>query len=177
MDYSGLIQLFRKRVSVRSYLDRDVSDEDIEKLVEAARWAPTSCNRQSWKVVVIRKGTKVFDLLASANYGGIGFANHASVLLLIIVDLRSYLMPREMNFPVNDGSIVASYMMLSAASLGLDTCWVSWQAALKRKKQIYRELKLGSYFYPICVLTLGYRQGLVNPIPREDAIYYVVGGL
>jgi len=174
MDYSELIQLLQKRVSVRTYLERDVSDKDIEKLVEAARWAPTSCNRQCWKVAVVRKSTKVFDLLASANQGGLGFANHTPVLLLIVVDLRSYWMPREMNFRVNDGSIVASYMMLAASSLGLDTCWVSWQASLKRKKQIYKELKLESYFYPICVLTLGYRNGLVNRIPREDAQYYIV---
>jgi len=177
MDYSGLIRLFQKRVSIRTYLERDVSNKDIEKLVEAARWVPTSCNRQSWKVAVIRKGTKAFDLLASANFGGLGFAKHVPVLLLIIVDLRSYGMPREMNFPVNDGSIVASYLMLTATSLGLDTCWVSWQASLKRKKRIYRELKLESYFFPICVLTLGYRKGLVARIPREDAHYYIAGTL
>ena len=177
MDYSDLIQLFQKRVSVRSYLEREVSDEDIEKLVEAARWAPTSCNRQCWKVVAVRKGTKAFDLLASANYGGVGFAEYAPVLLLIVVDLRSYWMPREMSFPVNDGSIVASYLMLAATCLGLDTCWVSWQASLKRKKQIYGELGLESYFFPICVLTLGYRKGLVDPIPREDAHYYIAGEL
>jgi len=173
MDYSRLIQLFQKRVSVRTYLERDVSNKDIEKLVGAARWAPTSCNRQSWKVAVIRKGTKVFDLLASANSGGVGFANCAPVLLLVVVDLRSYGIPWEMNFPINDGSIVASYLMLSATSLGLDTCWVSWQASLKRKKQIYKELKLKSYFFPICVLTLGYRKDLVFPIPREDTDYYI----
>lgn len=177
MDYSGLIQLFQKRVSVRSYMGRDVSDDDIGKLVEAARWAPTSCNRQSWKVAIVRKGTKAFDLLASANYGGVGFANHAPVLLFIVVDLRSYWMPKEMNFPVNDGSIVASYIMLAATSIGLDTCWISWQASLKRKKQIYKVLKLEPYFYPICVLALGYRKGQVNPIPREDARYYIVSEL
>lgn len=174
MDYSKLIQLFKKRVSVRTYQERNVPDEVISKLVEAARWAPTSCNRQSWKVVVTRKGMKAFDLLASANFGGLGFAKHAPVLLLIIVDLRSYGMPREMNFPVNDGSIVASYLMLAATSIGLDTCWVSWQASLKRKKQIYKELKLDSYFFPICVLTLGYRRSSPDMIPRENPCYYII---
>jgi nitroreductase len=173
MDYRELIQLFQKRVSVRTYLERDVSDKDIGKLVEGARWAPTSCNRQSWKVVIIRKGTKAFDLLASANFGGVGFAKHAPVLLLIVVDLRSYGIPREMNFPVNDGSIVGSYLMLLATSLGLDTCWVSWQASLKRKKQVYKELKLRTYFFPICVLTLGYCKGSVDPTPRDEANYYI----
>jgi len=79
-----------------------------------------------------------------------------------------------MNFPVNDGSIVASYFMLCATSLGLDTCWVSWQAALKIKKKIYVELKLESYLFPICVLTLGYGKESVNPAPREDVSYYIV---
>jgi len=177
MDYNDLVQLFQRRVSVRSYLERHVSDEDIEKLIEAARWAPTSCNRQSWKVAAVRKGAKAFDLLASANYGGVGFAKCAPVLLLIVADLRSYGMPREMNLPIDDGSIVASYLMLAAASLGLDTCWVSWQASLHRKKQVYSELDLPLFFYPICVLTLGYRKGMANSIPRENAHYYMVGVL
>ena len=171
--HSELIQLMQKRVSVRTYFEKDVSNDDIGKLIECARWAPTSCNRQSWKVTIIRKTTKAFDLLAGANFGGAGFANNAPVLLLLTVDLRTYGMPREMNFPVNDGSIVASYFMLCATSLGLDTCWVSWQAALKVKKKIYAELNLESYFFPICVLTLGYRKEAIDPTPRENASYYI----
>lgn len=174
MEYSELRELMQKRVSLRTYLEKDVSDGDIEKLVDLARWAPTSCNRQSWKVIVVRKGTKIFDMVARANFGGVGFANNAPVLLFVTVDLRTYDMPREMNFPVNDGSIVASYFMLCATSLGLDTCWVSWQAALKTKKKIYEELKLESYLFPICVLTLGYGNERVKPTPREDVGYYII---
>ena len=174
MEYSKLIKLMQKRVTVRTYLEKDVSNDDIEKLVGAARWAPTSCNRQSWKVTVVRKGTKIFDLLTRANFGGVGFANNAPVLLLITVDIRTYGMPREMNFPVNDGSIVASYFMLCATSLGLVTCWVSWQAALKMKNKIYEELKLEPHLFPICVLTLGYGKESVNPSPREDIGYYII---
>jgi len=112
-------------------------------------------------------------LLASANWGGVNFAKDAPVLLLVVVDLRSYGMPWEMNFPVNDGSIVATYLMLAASSLGLDTCWVSWQASLKRKKQIYKELKLKPYFFPICVLALGYRLKSVVSGAKEDVGYYI----
>jgi nitroreductase len=174
MEHSELIELMQKRVSVRSYLEKDISEDDIGKLIECVRWAPTSCNRQSWKVTIVRKDTKKFDLLARANFGGAGFANNAPVLLLLTVDLRTYGMPREMNFPVNDGSIVASYFMLGATSLGLDSCWISWQAALKTKKKIYKELELEPYLFPICVLTLGYRKDEIIATPREDINYYIV---
>jgi nitroreductase len=174
MDYDGLTQLLRNRVSVRTYADRDVDEDDIRKLVEAARWAPTSCNRQSWKVVVVKRGARPFDLLAGANYGGVGFAAQAPVLLLVVVDLRTYWLPSEMNYPISDGSIAAFCLMLAATSLGLTTCWVSWQAATGRRDAVYAELGLAPYLYPVCVLTVGYPAESAGPIPREDAAYYTI---
>lgn len=174
MRFDDLVKLFTDRVSVRNYSERRINTKDIEKIIKAARWAPTSCNRQSWKVVVVREGTEAFNLLAKINAGGIGFAKKAPVLLLVVVDLRSYWMPMEMNFPINDGSIVASYIMLSARALEMDTCWISWQASLRNKKRLYEEIGLESYYFPVCVLSLGYRKSDANPIPREKAEYYII---
>lgn len=174
MDYESLKSLFIDRVSIREYSTKGVNNSLVTKIIEATKYAPSSCNRQSIKVKIIKKDEETFDILSKANYGGSGFAKSAAALVLVLVDTRSYFMPMEMNFPINDGSIFATYFMLIAKTLGLDTCWVSWQASFKQKKKIYDELNIEQYYLPICVLTLGYREGKVIESPREDADYYIL---
>jgi nitroreductase len=61
-DYEELLELMRARRSVRHFLDRPVSREAIEKLVEAARWAPSNHNRQGWKFLVFEDRDEIREL-------------------------------------------------------------------------------------------------------------------
>ena len=54
MDYDSLLDLLKTRRSVRAFTDEPVSDEDVQKIVEADRWAPSGANSQPWEFVVIR---------------------------------------------------------------------------------------------------------------------------
>ncbi len=59
MDYEDLLELIKTRRSIRSFTDRPVPDELVEKVVEAGRWAPSGANSQPWEFIVIRdQGTK-----------------------------------------------------------------------------------------------------------------------
>jgi nitroreductase len=174
MDYEQVKSLFIDRISIRDYSNKDVDNDLIIKMIEAASYAPTSCNRQSFKVKIIKKDSTSYELLSLANYGGSGFASKVPALLLVLVDLRSYSMPMEMNYPINDGSIFATYLMLTARSLGLDTCWVSWQTNKRKKQKIFNLMNIPEYYLPICVLTLGYRKDKALESPREEPNYYIL---
>jgi nitroreductase len=54
MDYDELLDLLRTRRSIRAFTDEPVSDEDVQKVLEAARWAPSGANSQPWEFIVIR---------------------------------------------------------------------------------------------------------------------------
>jgi nitroreductase len=54
MDYEALLGLVKTRRSVRAFTDQPVSDEVVEKVIEAARWAPSGANSQPWEFIVIR---------------------------------------------------------------------------------------------------------------------------
>jgi len=47
-----------KRKSVRAFLEREVSAETVERILDAARWAPSGTNTQPWQVAVVRGDTK-----------------------------------------------------------------------------------------------------------------------
>jgi nitroreductase len=51
MDFRDVI---KARLSIRSYLDRPVGEESLQRILEAARQAPSACNRQPWHFFVIR---------------------------------------------------------------------------------------------------------------------------
>ena len=55
MDYDGLLELFKKRRSIRKFKPDPVPDEYVDKIIEAARWAPSGANSQPWQFIVIKK--------------------------------------------------------------------------------------------------------------------------
>lgn len=61
-DYDGLLKLMRLRRSIRRFSVRAVSRQDIMRLLEAARWAPSNHNRQPWKFLVIEDKAQIAQL-------------------------------------------------------------------------------------------------------------------
>jgi nitroreductase len=55
MDYEGLLEMVKNTRSIRRFKADPVPDEYIEKMIEAARWAPSGFNQQPWEFVVVRK--------------------------------------------------------------------------------------------------------------------------
>ena len=55
MDYHGLLELAKKRRSIRRFKSDPIPDEDVEKIIEVARLAPSGFNSQPWDFVVVKK--------------------------------------------------------------------------------------------------------------------------
>ncbi len=55
MDYSELLDLLKTRRSVRAFTSDPVPDEAVDRILEAARWAPSGANSQPWEFIVIRE--------------------------------------------------------------------------------------------------------------------------
>src|SRR5438445_11357381 len=78
-------QLLLDRWSPRPMYDEEISDEELMRLFEAARWAPSSFNAQQWRALYARRGTEhwhpFFELLVDANTP---WARTAALLVLYI---------------------------------------------------------------------------------------------
>jgi len=55
MDYEGLLELVKKRRSIRRFKPDPIPDEYLDKILGVARWAPSGFNMQPWEFVVVRK--------------------------------------------------------------------------------------------------------------------------
>lgn len=142
-----MLGVIQKRRSVRVYKTGKVSDEQLQAIFEAARWAPSGANTQPWELVVTRDRKKMKRIRAiydnewrqrkredPVNYKGLkkDYVGDVSVIVLVCGDPRTKMVylttrqqaDREKLFQASIANAVQQ-MMLAAASMNLGTVWVS----------------------------------------------------
>ncbi len=109
-----------QRVSVRAYKEKDVEEDKLKKILEAARLSPSAGNRQEWKFIVVKnKETK--KKLAKAAFGQ-SFIGEAPVVIVTCGTETKSVMGCGQPTHTVDVSLACAYMILQAYELGLGTC-------------------------------------------------------
>ena len=85
-----LKEIIKKRESVRSYEDRSIPGKKLEKVLEAARLAPSASNRQPWKFIVVREKQRRQELAEAAN--GQTFVGQAAVIIVAVAIRPEHIM-------------------------------------------------------------------------------------
>jgi nitroreductase len=155
-----VLQLIRQRHSVRHYLDKPVETDKLARLIEAVRLAPSACNSQPWKLILVND-PELKNRVASATFSKAisfnRFALQAPVIAVLVVEkpplseqIGALIKQRE--FPLIDIGIAAAHFCLQATELGLGTCMLGWfdEQAVKRLLHIPRKTRIG------LLITLGY---------------------
>jgi len=121
-----VFEAIKGRRSVRAYTDEEVPDEAIEKILDAARWAPSAGNLQSWEFVVVRD-PEAKRRLAEAAWGQ-RFIARAPVVIVVCANqkrsARGYGERGASLYCIQDAAAATQNMLLAAYALGLGTCWV-----------------------------------------------------
>ena len=139
-----------QRKSIRAYLDKEVEEEKLQKVLEAGRMAPSAKNRQEWRFIVVKDG-ETKQKLAKACYGQ-KYVEKASAVIVGCAVSPDYVMPCGQLAYTVDVSIAFSFMMLEAWELGLGTCWLG--AFLE--DQVKEILNVPDAMRVVVVMPLGY---------------------
>src|SRR5690554_3223434 len=151
------LDLARKRCSVRSFLPREVEREKLLQVLEAARIAPSACNLQPWRIIVVEDSEKKMKLYES--YQRDWFVK-APVILVICADHNQSWKRRDgKDFADIDIAIAVDHMTLAAANLGLGTCWIGAFDEVKCRKA----LQLPKHLELVAMLPLGYPEKTESP--------------
>ncbi len=153
-------ELIQQRRSVRRYDDRPVPKDDILKCLEAARFAPSACNSQPWKFIVIDEPAlrkRVAERIFSGLYSMNRFAEKAPVLVAVVSEKSKMLSAiggqvRDTSYRLVDLGIACEHFILQATELGLGTCWMGWFD----EKALKKELKLPGNKKIDIVISVGY---------------------
>jgi nitroreductase len=153
-------ELINVRQSVRKYCDKPVEREKIEKIIEAVHLAPSACNSQPWKIIIVdERGLKneVARATFSKTIAFNKFAVQAPVIAVLVIEKAKLIAQiggsiKSMEYPQIDIGIAAAHFCLQAAELGLGTCMIGWfdEKKLKPLLNIPEKRKIG------LVITLGY---------------------
>ncbi|MCD7899935.1 MAG: nitroreductase family protein [Bacteroides sp.] len=139
--YYHFLELVSARQSDRAYDDsREVETEKLERILEAARLAPSACNAQPWKFIVVNdRELSVQVGKATAGLGMNKFAKNAPVHILIVEESANITSKlggkfKGKHFPLIDLGIAASHITLAAESEGLGSCILGWfdEKAIKK---------------------------------------------
>lgn len=142
------LSLAKTRCSIRRYKDEAVEEEKIQRLVEAGRVAPSACNLQPWRFLVLDNKESMEKLGKACK------TFRAPLAIVVLGDNNEcWVRPVDASDSLDiDTSIAASHIVLEAEELGLSSCWVcNFNPSVLRS-----EFKIPGHISPVHVLILGY---------------------
>jgi len=116
-----LYEAIKNRYSVRAFLDKEIEKDKLDRILEAARLAPSARNRQEWKLVVVRDA-EVQQALAQAAEQP--FVGQAPVVIAAVGLTPEQTMYCDVPTDPVDCAIVLEHVALAATAEGLGTCWI-----------------------------------------------------
>jgi nitroreductase len=130
----SFLDLAKKRRSIRFYEQRAISRKDLESCVEAALYAPSACNSQPWKFIIVDGAEQKKELsegFLSGTYKMNSFALHAAAFIIVVAENMKF--PawvggklRKTDFRKIDIGIACAHLVLRAEELGIGTCILGW---------------------------------------------------
>ncbi len=170
MDFFEVVKMRR---SVRSYLDEDVSDEEIRRLLEAATLAPSAGNCQPWEFVIVRDGKRK-EALSKAALGQ-RFVAEAPVVIVVCANVprtaAHYGSRGASLYVIQDTAAATQNILLAATAMGLATCWVG---AFDEGK-VWEILELPDEVRPLAIVPVGRPRRVPSMPPRiplERVVHY-----
>lgn len=145
MEFNDVI---RKRTATRKFSNKEISQEDIEKILEAGNLAPTAKNLQPQfiYVVISEEGLKKIEEITPCRY-------NAQCCLLVCSDKEKAFHKDDYSTFEMDATIVATHMILEAANLNIDSTWIE----AFDKNETKNIFDLDDNIEPVCIINLGYR--------------------
>ena len=160
------LEMIKTRRSIRSWLKQKVPRKSLEMLVEAATWAPSACNRQSVRYILLENEEQKMALVKLREK----FISQAPALIFLGADRRNYYPEEAEIVPYLDTAMAAQNLLLLAHTLGLGAVIVkctnvdihmdsAWSGGREREKAIidmYSLLNLPDYFIPVAIVAIGF---------------------
>ena len=161
------MELLRARHSVRCYRGEAVTEEQIARILEAVRTAPTAGNFQSYEIYVVR-GSSRMQALAQATFSHEWIAQ-APVALVVCTNAERCQYDPKAHWALQDASVAATLAHLAIVDLGLATCWVG--AFIPDK--VAAVLGAAKEHVPLAILPIGYADEVPQATERRPLAEFV----
>jgi nitroreductase len=164
-----LLDILRKRRSIRRYKDRAIEENIVDKLKEAALRSPTSRGINPWRFFFITDKARLEEL-SGAKEQGSSFLRGAGLGVVVCAN------ENESDVWIEDCSIASIIMQLAGISLGLGSCWIQIRNRMHRGSQASEDfvrsvLHLSENMRVESIISFGYPDEEKPPIPAGHLEY------
>lgn len=160
IDGKLILDLIISRQSDRKYSDKPVEKEKLERIIEAGRMAPSACNAQPWKFIIVTDPELIPKIAEAASAKLIGmnsFVAQAPVLLVIVREKPNFSSKvggtiKNKDYSLIDIGVTTENICLQAKAEGIGSCIIGWfdESMLRRILIIPRSKRVE------LIITLGY---------------------
>jgi len=167
-----ILEIIKNRRSIRSFQNKKISEDIVDKVIEALIWAPSAGNLQSRKFYFIFNQEIKEKLVEAASQD---FISEAPLVIVGCADEKTSSKYGERGknlYSICDVSAGIQNMMLLAQEKGLGTCWVG---AFDEKK-VSKILNLPGNLKPIVIIPVGYpaeKPGAPARVSKKEAIEFI----
>jgi len=173
------LDLILSRQSDRKYSDKPVEKEILERIIEAGRMAPSACNAQPWKFIVVTDADLISKLAEAASAKLIGmnsFVNQATALIVIVRENPNFTSRvgatiKNKDYSLIDIGIAAENICLQAKADGIGSCILGWFD----ERDVKKLLAIPGSKRVELIITLGYSlsdQREKRRKPPEETVSY-----
>lgn len=149
------LDCIRERRSVREYSGEEVTGQELDAMLEAARWAPSGLNNQPWRFMKVTDREMIESLSQLTKYRGV--VAGASAVIAVFLD------PEDMYDRTKDlqssGAAVQN-MLLAAHDMGLGACWMG--EIISQREKVEELLGVPGDFEFVALVAVG------RPVEREN---------
>lgn len=161
-----MIELLRKRRSIRNYTGEQIDPASIDLLLEAALRAPSSRNIRPWEFIVV-DDPGLLARLSSAKEHGSAFLKQARLGIVVCAD------ESRSDVWVEDCAIAAILVQMTAESLGLGSCWIQIRKrrhddAGSAEEYIRELLAVPAHIRVESIISIGHPAGKREPLPAGE---------
>jgi nitroreductase len=163
-----MLELLKTRRSIRKYQDRPVEQEKVDAILKSGLLAPSSRARRPWEFIVVDNKELLKKL--ALHRGKASFIADAPLAIVVAADAETD------DMWIEDASIAAILMQVTAHSLGLGSAWNQVRGRERSEQEtaeeyIRKALNIPEKYGILCMLGIGYPDEVKEPYKEEELLY------
>jgi len=155
VSYDQLYELSLRRRSVRWYSKEKVEREIIDNAIRVANLAPSACNRQPFRYVIV-EDKSIINKISQMPFGVKGFYKNIPRIAVLIGQLDSFFDERDRHLIYIDSSLSAMSFLFALESQGISSCVINWPDINQIEEKIKKIIDIKSYERVIMLISFGY---------------------
>ena len=157
------LTVIHSRKSVRKYLDKPVTKEQLEVLMKAGMAAPTAADKRPWAFVAVTERALLDSLSGSSPYAKM--LMKAAAAIIVCCDTRRAL---NSDIWIQDCSAASQNILLAAEATGLGAVWIGIYPEYFKYNHVRRVLNIPMEVIPLNIISIGWPTGEEKPKKKFD---------